>query len=1055
MEQTRRQSHTSASGTHLSHADSVSSLGSSRHHNYLPSNQACPLPSSISYEAPEHQFDMSPSHNPILTDVERLESVIRDNIKNSATLPISASRVPWKPSYLDRRKLAVFPLLFVGFIVAIQVLIRVSHDNDGLVTSNRRLHYLWTFGPMAALTLVAAFWTRVEFQLKSVAPWAHMVEGQSFERTLLLDYLAMLQPISIFRAFKYRDWDVASASLCSLVLRVTTILSTALFVLTATEVRNTPVPVPILSRFVDNTTELDGLATGVGSLPYYSMLGLSERNMSFPDGASELYAFQQFVATDIPDALLSITVEGFTSSLTCQPAALNTSYGHCDSQNATELCWALETSQCQYPIHPPRPDEATDGSISPFYGTMDLSRCNGSQKASDVVLYMMFGKLKLSDGKSASKLNSFSQSSQIICRASYTIDTVDIISNHTGVVSISKSKTGPSRKITKLSEGKMLELYLESFATKTIATLWAESSMRTGDDGEPETMQLTPMFVNIASFAGLINPPVSRLLNDSFLEEILNSYYRQNAVFIARSVFSTRTSQSITGKLDLKKERLIVSAATGHALTSGLALALVLSILVIFKKVEIPHLPKSPNSVVGIIQLLADSKDVLNLLAGAGPVSLSTLKNRLREFHCRSTNEKLSSDSGSPVDHFRISLEPNEKVAELHYLDAPSNKMKTSLALSPVSLTAVHLVIVGIIVSLEVIVRISGPNSDFVDVSDFKYIHLAWTILPALVLSLVSMYFAAVDMEIRSLTPFSKLSKGTSLSQMARLDLLDGSTARLLWREYRADCLAALAPTACLLTSSFFTIFVGSLYSVVTLSTSTSVQLQTNSSFVISSPDVGESKGNDLGNLPDFSSITTTLILQNNLSYPSFTYEDLAFPVFSVANILGHFTLSSSDTVNATIPALRSKMSCTRYSSHEIDMEVTSGRIPFVPVNHQAERDILAINIDGEQHQSSTIPSGLTHNVELPLNDRPGNNWVFGIGESCNGDDGTIWCTSDFLYVWGRKTNSTDQSRNHVAALTCNETVEAVDVATTFFGPELRIDPSANGSVPTCTCQKA
>ncbi|KAI1734034.1 hypothetical protein F4680DRAFT_364496 [Xylaria scruposa] len=1040
MEPTRLPSHTFAPDSHISHTNSVSSLGSSRQSGSPSFDLPAPLPKFIPYGIPGRQFNMTSSHHPI-THAEGSKPVIQDNTKNSAIQPIPVSRGPWKPSYLDKRRLVVFPLVFFGFIVTIQALIRVSHDNDGLGTSNRKLHYLWTFGPMAALTLVAAFWARVEFQLKSVAPWAHMVEGQSFERTLLLDYLSMLQPICIFKAFKYRDWVVASASLCSLVLRITTILSTALFVFTATEVRNTPVSVSVLSRFVDNTTELDGLATRLGSLPYYSMLGLSERNMSFPDGASGSYAFQQFVATDIPDAHLSITVEGFMSNLTCQPAALNTSYGNCDSQNATELCWALETSQCQYPIHPPNPEESDDGSIPHFHGTIDLSGCNGSQQANDVVLYIMFGKLRLSDEQPISGFYGFSQSSQIICRASYTVDTVDVISNHTGVISVSKSKTGPSRKITKLSEGKMLEIYLESFATKTIVP-FGPILNATGDTGEPETMQLVPIFANVASFAGLINPPVSSLLNDSFLEEILNSHYRQNAVFIARSVFSTRTSQSITGKIDLKKERLIVSAATGHALTSTFSITLILSLFVIFKKGELPHLPKSPSSVIRIIQLLADSKEVLSLLAGAGPASLSTLRNRLREFHCRSTNEKPFSNLGGPVDCFRLSLEPNEDVAELHYLDAPSNTMKTSLVLNPISLTVVHLVIVGVIVALEVIVRVSGPNNDFVDVSDLEYIHLVWTILPALLLSLISMYFSSVDMEIRSLTPFSKLSKGSSLSQMAKLDLLDGSTVRLLWREYRTDCLAALATSACLLTSSFFTIFVGSLYSVVTLPINTPITLKTNSSFVSSSLGEGESQGNDLENFPDFSSITTNLILQNNLSYPSFTYENLAFPIFSVPDALGDFSLSSSDTVNATVPALRSRMSCTRYSSSEIEMEVTSGRIPFVPVNHQSDIDILAINIDGEQHQSTTIPSGLTHNVELPLNGRPGANWVFGIGESCNGDDGTIWCTSDFLYVWGRKTNSSDQSRNHVAALTCNESVEAVDVSTTFFGSQLRIDPS-------------
>lgn len=97
-----------------------------------------------------------------------------------------------------------------------------------------------------------------------------MVDTQSFTETLLLDYLAMLQPVAIAKAFRYRDWAVASASLCSLVVRATIILSTALFVLTPIEIDNTLVPTTILSRFVDNATEIDDYATRLGSLPYYT-----------------------------------------------------------------------------------------------------------------------------------------------------------------------------------------------------------------------------------------------------------------------------------------------------------------------------------------------------------------------------------------------------------------------------------------------------------------------------------------------------------------------------------------------------------------------------------------------------------------------------------------------------------------------------------------------------------------------------------------------------------------------------------------------------------------
>ncbi|KAI0534227.1 hypothetical protein GGR58DRAFT_520540 [Xylaria digitata] len=973
------------------------------------------------------------------TDTQESELGLQNHFGKSTAAANPVSKCHWKPAYLQKRTLLIFPALFLSFIVSVQVLVAVSQENDGLETSSRNLHYLWTFGPMIVLALVAAFWARMEFQLKSVAPWAHMVDAQSFERTLLLDYLAMLQPVAIVKAVKNKDWAVASASSCSLILRIVVILSTALIVLTPTEIHDTPVPVTILSKFVDNTTQLEGIATDLGSSPYYSMIGLIERNMSFPDGTSNIYAFQQFIPTEVPDAYLSITVEGFTSHLTCQPAVMNTSNSDC--RNSSSLCWALEAQQCQYPISRIILEEKDDGSVPSYYGTVGLSGCNGSTRADDVILYMLFGKPISSNRTSVSRPDGFSQSTQIICKASYIIDTVDVVSNRTEIIKVTKSKLGSSRQIDQLSEGKMIELYWRSFGTDISGSLSVYSDVL-GNTGEPETAQLDPHFQNAIALARVNNPTASKLLNGSFLEESLNHYYQQNAVFIAKSAFSERTLANITGRIDLKKERLIVSAATGHSITALLSVALILSVAIVLIKLELPILPKSPTSVIRTIQLLADSKEVLSLLSGAGPASSITLKNRHRNFHCRSTTKKSNSDLETTCESFNISVEPSEHIDELHYLDAPTNNMKASFVLNPISLTSVQIVIIGIVVALEVILQMSGSHNDFVDVSDQRYIHLAWTVLPALFMSLISMYFGAVDSEIRSLTPFSKLSKGTSLSQMAKLDLLDGSTPRLLWREYRTECFAALATTLCLFTSSFFTIFVGSLYNVVTLPVNTAIKLQTDSSFNITnahqpSPDVSR-----LGNIPDFSSITTTLILQNNLSYPSSTYETLAFPVFSMVDGPGDFNILSSDVVNATVPALRSKMTCKRYSSAEIQMEIVSTRIPGIPSSHQSNREVLAINLDGEPHQSLTIPNGLTHNIELPLDSADGSDWVFGFGESCSNSGSVVWCSSDFLYVWGHKTNSTDQAGNHVAALTCNESVEAVDVFTMFFGPELRIDPS-------------
>ncbi|KAI0551678.1 hypothetical protein F4679DRAFT_593070 [Xylaria curta] len=981
----------------------------------------------------------------ILTDAQESESGSRQKLEKSDAALQYLSPKPWKPAYLENRRLVIFPILCSISIVAIQVLIHVSQLNDGLTTSNKNLHYLWTFGPMATLTLLAAFWTRVEFQIKCISPWAHMIVGDRAEKTLLLDYLSMLQPIVVVRAVKVRDRAVAFASLCSLILRVTIIFSTALISLTQTTVHNTNVPVTLRSSFVDSAANLGDIATNLGALPYYSMRGLSERNIPFPDGTWNNYAFQQFVPTEVPDTQLGITVEGFTSSLFCEPASLNTSYNTCDALDTTGLCWALETKQCQFPIHRMPVDPGTgrsDDRPPSYYGRIGLSGCNNSENVEDIGIYMLFGRSGSNNENLTTSSDPFSPSSQIVCRASYAISQVEVISNQTGIISVSNSSTANSRQIEGLKDGRMLDLYLRSFETATSTSSMDVTIHLQGETGEPEDAGVDLYFADALSFSHESHSTISDLLKESTLEKVISRHYQQATVFIGRSVFSTQTGQNITGTMDLKKERLLVSIATGHTMTALLSVATILSVLVMTTKPRLSSLPKNPNSVLETAQLLADSKEVLSLLSGAGPASLSTMTNRLRDFQFKSTFLKSVSPSGSATKLFRISASSNQELHELHYLNAPAKVMRAPFVLNLVSMVGVQLLIVGAIVALEIIIRVSGDKHDFVDVSDQQYLHFAWTILPALFMSLISMYYAAVDSETRYLTPYSKLSKGSSLGNMIDFDLLDGSTPRLLWREYRSESLAALSTTLCMLAASFLTIFVGSLYSVVTLPIDTPIQLQTESSFNITRSEAVYTGISDMGQRADFSSLTSTLILDSNLSYPAFTYEALAFPEFSIVSTPQNLYISSSDVINATVPALRSKMSCTRYSSSEIQMEIISASIPGVPASHQAIREILAINIDGEEHQSITIPNGLTHNMEIPLNTRPDVDWIFGFGDSCKGNIGLLWCTSDFLYVWGHKTNSTNQTGNHVAALACNESIEAVSVFTTFLGSRLSINPS-------------
>lgn len=205
--------------------------------------------------------------------------------------------LPWRPFYLQRKILIAFVGIFAGLVVALEALGDFSGKNDGLGPGDTTLRYAWAYTPAALLTLLAALWGRVEHQAKSAAPWIRMSKGPApAEKTLLLDYVGMIRPVAFVRAIGNGDAVVASTVAVSLILRALTVLSTALVTISVVGARRGTVPITLQSAFIDDAT---GLANA-GPLSFYGMLGLQQENVSFPDGASSRFAYQQFTTDGMP-----------------------------------------------------------------------------------------------------------------------------------------------------------------------------------------------------------------------------------------------------------------------------------------------------------------------------------------------------------------------------------------------------------------------------------------------------------------------------------------------------------------------------------------------------------------------------------------------------------------------------------------------------------------------------------------------------------------------------------------------------------------------------------
>ena len=227
----------------------------------------------------------------------------------------------WSPFYLRPTTLLCYGSVLILLIVLLQTLLAASQRNQGLAPGQDDLRYLWTYGPTALMTVLTAFWARVEFQAQSVTPWIRMSDAQEesdVKEALLLDYTSMLKPVALFKSFKNCDWIVGIAISGQLVSQLAVALSTGLLDIDWRVVDLEPVPVVLETAFSNDTRVVEPFS----ELDLYASLEVLKGNAPYPRGTTSAFAYQT-VRSELADAELRTTVDGFTVDMACEPASLS------------------------------------------------------------------------------------------------------------------------------------------------------------------------------------------------------------------------------------------------------------------------------------------------------------------------------------------------------------------------------------------------------------------------------------------------------------------------------------------------------------------------------------------------------------------------------------------------------------------------------------------------------------------------------------------------------------------------------------------------------------
>ncbi|KAK4457807.1 hypothetical protein QBC42DRAFT_235470 [Cladorrhinum samala] len=1015
----------------------------------IPRRPSQPLSSPSSglsrSSGPSPSLSSSPVSNISLRDQEHTNNEEKE--KDSSASPVSESSLPYRPLYLHRRILFSFLFIFLALVACIEVLRYHSSTHFGLATAKwtDAAHYLCRLAGPGALLLLVAAWSRVEFQAKMAAPWLNLASSETEKhdarKTVLLDYLGGYggaAPVVAVRAMRNRDWLVALVSLVGVLLKVGVSMSAGFVKLRVMRVVDNNAEMSIGSVFRD---EIGGENATIGSnaaaLAFYTMVGVQQAGVAFPDGMEERWAYQRFEAVGAQrDATITAVVDGFTAGLECEVAQMRLrGLRYTKGTAVLETSFAVPGCNVSMPVSGKEFLEAGAVRSTKAIAFVRLGKgsCGSSTAVDQQRLVMSFGMgsidLKsLPTNRSAENVpigGSLSNSAQLLCKPTYSIRRLRVTKRGT-VVQGTIPTEQRNRTLNQAEGWSIAQAILFSSLDNEIVDSYSDKTpwFYGNESLNADPAMYLALDRRFRSPAGA--PSSVSLLQPSFLREFANDYFRQSATIVAsRSLMQETTNLVTNGTVSMMSERVFISDLCTHLIAILLGVSALLTALAIFMVPKKGFLPHNPATIIDITAIVADSGGLLQSLRGTGDADIKTLHKRLAgvKFHtCIDTAQDTPfAIVGGPA------APQSPRVLSPQFAEE-TQKRPYPAFLHPLHRLVALAVVVGLVIALDLSLQAAFQRIGLGSAGDDPATHFLWTVIPTLVLGSLTLYFASASFISRLLAPYAALflPDGGSFEQTLGLRLVDMATPGLLFAAIKYRNLTVVTTAMTAFVASLLTFLSAALFSSTMAPIMASVQLVSQDTLVQRGTETVEMQNGI---------IAASLILNGNASYPAWTHEDLVFPSLSIVGAPQDREPPPGTTVLATLPALRPWMVCRTVSESEITVNLTVSSTP------DGKTSPLRVGIVG-----SAADISVTGEKQPNLNGT-----FFGAGAYkpiivANNK------VSRWVWIWGQlednTTNTETTPLKFISGLTCNETFHQLNVTTHFIvNSTLDIDP-ANPPLP-------
>ncbi|CAI7647952.1 unnamed protein product [Penicillium manginii] len=956
---------------------------------------------------------------------------------------------PWTPFFLRRATIIGFFCCFISILVALIALYVYTEREDhslGVATDGDRYYYLWTYGPTAVFTILTACWTQVEYRAVQLIPWILMRRGLTpSSESIFLDYISAWNVISLYKSLKKKHFLVSLCVSGSLLLHGATVFSTGLFELESVPVSHqTSLAVP--KKFSDA-----GFNSSLGSeITYSACSAYSQYNLTLPFGLHKTFVYTPFYPassyttgnTTIPtDRHYKAEIEMIEPFLECQEttATWETGYykvanseestdpdgSHSEEKNTTLLS---SPDGCRSKIWP----GYVETDLTTYNNTVAIhfyvSGCKGEEPNLEGETYTSPGgedwRLWVSvSNPTAAKSSSGGHGLRstwptppyrgIMCKPQFNA--------YRGPVTIWR-RPGESAISTEIPR-QSLE-YSKTFADIPAGRILvsAASSFDLGIHGNRGEFSRDHGFRLMKH----INISNEKYWNDMSL---LKSGIQDDFSCIMRQTFMDDLLkpqlQNIQGVARLTERRLFVRVLS-FGLMAGLLICLVaISIVLLSFFVPVSVCPSDTSSIAGMVTIFAQSPEFMALFDG------SDLK----------TDSQMAETRLGQARYVSLEIEGRSKILSQDGPVSDGNPTEgtnpSPTWWSPLSSTwgmriSVITLPILVIIALEIVQHISTSSRGIAFIGDKStFIHYIWVYIPALIMFSIRCLFTCVEFGVRVVQPYSFLRgrfaspETTIYENQLRKIAIHGLIDTIRKRQW-----ALAAATASLFLAAITPVAVSGLYTVEASWPTSPIKLIQTSRWNLGSPYAGyqdylwNPSWFDIYD-PSFKNPKLAgMVLQLNLSYPQWTYNNLAFPGFNTTDSLN---TQEMGYMNIRIPALRSPLICEKAQVlckyDHVGHYNNSNQTPYFSFNcgtgdpcYGDSEVIVDLEVDADSRPKlAYFYQGISELRKLPLN-CPTHSFIYG--------------------KWHENLSSSEAHRYD-----CNATLEEVDVEVRLQLPYLSIDP--------------